>query len=115
MEKWCNTNKGANIQHKGKTVWWCLTNKNKEGLFDDLYIWHKPEDHDAWFEKFKRCRSKKYKTTAATTAAPPAVSKQGSINKPKVSQRLKELLCSNLILSDADAYEYCKQVYKSKD
>ena len=80
-----------------------------------LTVWHKPEDHDAFFEKFKSRRYKKDKTSAATTAAPPAGSKKGSLNKLTVSQRLRGVLCSNLVLSDTDADEYCKQVYESKD
>ena len=71
VEKWRTVNKGANIHNEGKTLWWFLSHKHKYILFNGLYIWHKPEDHDAWFEKFKSRRSKKDKTTAATTTAPP--------------------------------------------
>ena len=102
MEKWRTLNKGSTIQHEGNTVLWLPSHKHKEGLFDGLYVWHKPEDHYAWFDKFKSCRSKKDKTLAATTAAPPAPSKKGSLDKITVSQRLKGVLCSNLMLSDAD-------------
>ena len=106
VEKWRTINKGANIQNEGKTVWWCLIHKHKDKLSDGLYVWHKPENHDAWFEKFKIRRSKKDKTKADTTAASPAVSKQGSLYKLTVSQRLKEVLCSKLMLSDTDTDEY---------
>ena len=115
VEKWRTVNKGATIQHEGKKVWWCPSHKHKKRLFYGLYVWHKPEYHDAWFEKFKSRISKKYKTTAANTAVPPAGSKQRSLDKLTVYQRLSEVLCSNLILSDADADEYCKQVCESKD
>ena len=115
VEKWRTLNKCATNQNEGKTVWWCLSHKHKDGLFDGIYIWHKPEDHDALFEKFKSRRSNKDKTSAATTAAPPAASKQGSLEKLTVSQHLKEVLCFKLMLSDADADEYCKQVCESKD
>ena len=114
VEKWRTVNKGATIQHEGKTVWLCLSHKYKDIIFDSLYVWHKPEDHDAWFDKFKSRRSKKDKITASTTAAPLAGSKQGSLNKLTIYQRLKEVLCSNLMLSDKDADEYCKQVYESQ-
>ena len=42
VEKWCTVNKGATIQHKGKTVWWCPSHKHKDGLFYDLCVCHKP-------------------------------------------------------------------------
>ena len=114
VDKWRTLNKGATIQHKSKPVWWCPSHKHKDGLFDGLYVWNKPEYHDAWFEKFKSRISKKYKTKAATTAAPPMGSKQGSLDKLMVSQKLREVLCFNLMLSDADEDEYCKQVCESK-
>ena len=79
-------------------------------LLDGLYLWHKPEHHDAGFEKFKSHRYKKDKTMEATMAAPPAGPKQGSLEKLTVSQRLKEVLCSNIVSYETNAYEYCKQV-----
>ena len=38
VEKWCTVNKSTTIQHKGKTVRWCLSDKHKYGLFDGLYV-----------------------------------------------------------------------------
>ena len=84
VEKLRTVSKGATIQHKGNTVCWCQSHKQKDVLFDGLYVWHKPEFYDAWLDKFKSCRSKKNKTTAATTSAPPEGSKQRSLNKPTV-------------------------------
>ena len=97
-----------------KTVWWFLSHKHKDELLDGLYVWNKPEDHDTWFEKFKSHRSNKDKTTDATTAAPLEVPKQGSLNKLSIYQRLKEVLYSNLMLSDADADKYCKMSVNQK-
>ena len=102
LEKCRTVNNGATIQHKGKRVWWCLNNKHKYRLFYGLYVWHKPEDQDAWFEKFKSRRSKKDKNTAATTSGTPERSKQVSLDKLTISQCIKGFLCSNLMLSDAD-------------
>ena len=115
VEKLCTVNKGATVQNEGKTGWWWPSHKHKDGIFDGLYVWHKPEDHDALFEKFKSHIYNKDKTTAATTAAPPEESKQVSLYKLTVSQRLKEVLCSNLMLSESYADKYCKKVCKSKD
>ena len=49
VEKWRTVNKGTTSQHEGKTVWWCPYHKHKDELFYGLYVWHKPEDHDAWY------------------------------------------------------------------
>ena len=81
VEKWRTVNKCATIQHEGKTIWWCPSHKHKDRLFNGIYVWHKPEDHNGWFEKFKSCRSKKDKTSAATMVDPPAAPKQGSLDK----------------------------------
>ena len=40
VEKWRTVNKGATIQHEGKTVWGCPSYKHKDGLFDGLYVCH---------------------------------------------------------------------------
>ena len=50
-------------------------------------------------------------TTDATT---PAASHQGT-QKLTISQRLKEVLCSKLMLSDTDADDICKEACVSKD
>ena len=114
VERWRTINKCDTIQNERKTVWWCPSHKHKGGLFDGLYVWRKPEDHYAWFKKSKIRISKKDETTAATTAAPLAVSKQGSLDQLTVSQHLKEVFCYNLMLSDGDTHEYCKHLIKSK-
>ena len=36
--KWRTFNKGATIQNKGKTVWWCLNHEHKNRLFYGLYV-----------------------------------------------------------------------------
>ena len=114
VEKWRTVNKGATIQHKGKTVWWCLSNKHKDELFNGLYVWHKPEDHMHGLINSRDTDKKKDKNTAVTTADPPAGPRQGSLEKLAISQHLKEVLCYNLMLSDVDGYEYRKQVFESK-
>ena len=72
----------------------------------DAHFWNETEEkfHD-WYVDME-----KYKTMDAAMAAPPAGSKQGSLDKLTVSRRLKEFLYSNLMLSDANTDEYCKQV-----
>ena len=56
-------------------------------------------------------RKKGTATTLDTTT--PEASQQG-LDKLTISQRLKEVLCSKLMFSDANADEYCKDVCQSK-
>ena len=52
------TKKGKDsVNRDGKQWWWCPHHK-KEGLFDGLYMTHKPCDHDEWLEKKKERRQK---------------------------------------------------------
>ena len=44
---WRTEKKEASVQRDGKTWWWCPHHK-KEGLFDGLYMTHKPSEHDEW-------------------------------------------------------------------
>ena len=47
---WRTKNVGPSCERDGATWWWCPHHK-KPGLFDGLYMTHKPEDHDAWRKK----------------------------------------------------------------
>ena len=42
VEKLRTVNKCDTIQHEGKTSWCRTSHKHKDGLFDDLNVWHKP-------------------------------------------------------------------------
>ena len=55
---WRTENKGEKCGRDGKTWYWCPHHK-KEGLFDGLYMPHKPEDHDAWAKNKKEAREKR--------------------------------------------------------
>ena len=70
-----------------------------------VYVTHKPEDHD---EIMARRYGDKKSTTATQTGGAGGRSSNG--NSLSVSQKLKEVLCSKLMLSDADADNVCKDV-----
>ena len=55
---WRTENKGEMCQRDRNTWYWCPHHK-KEGLFDGLYMPHKPEEHDAWAKKKKEEREKR--------------------------------------------------------
>lgn len=56
------------VVRDGKTWWWCPKHK-VDGLFDGLYVTHKPEDHDEWSRQQKERRAKK-KTAWSTNTSP---------------------------------------------
>ena len=68
-----------------------------------MYVTHKPEDHDAIMAKRYRNREPAGQTGGAGGAS-------SSGNNLVVSQKLKEVLCSKLMISDADADNICNDV-----
>ena len=67
IPEWRTIKKGDKVDRDGKTWWWCPKHK-AEGLFDGLYVTHKPEDHDEWSRRNKEARAKK-KTAASTNTS----------------------------------------------
>ena len=58
IPKWRTINVGASCSRDGKTWWWC-PHHSKEGLFNGLYMNHKPEDHAEWAKKKKEMAEKR--------------------------------------------------------
>ena len=54
---WRTKKEGDKVNQEGKTWWWYPHHK-KEGLFDGLYMPHKPSEHDDWICKKKEQYSK---------------------------------------------------------
>ena len=91
----------------------CPKHVHPQGLFNGSYNWHKPEDHDSWKAALKSIRGAKKATANTTDVTTPADAQQGT-QKLAIYQRLKEVLCSKLMLSDTDADEICKESCASK-
>ena len=70
-----------------------------------MYVTHKPEDHDT-------IMAKRYgnKGMPATQTRGAGGASSNRINLV-VSQKLKEVLCGKLMISDEDADNICKDVY----
>lgn len=68
IPKWRTVKKGDKVDKEGKTWWWCPHHK-KEGLFDGLYMPHKPSEHDEWKrQKDERIAARKAKKSASFSA-----------------------------------------------
>ena len=97
---WRKTNQGPTAERQGKTWTWCPHHK-KEGVFDGLYYCtHTPDTHDEWKAKAKRGG------TSGTTKAP--AKKSESQAELKISQALKNALCTNLCVSEEDLAKIIK-------
>jgi len=111
-------NKGDNQVRDGVTWYWCPHHKHPKGSFNGLYCTHTPANHVAW----KAERDAKYNKARNGGNAPPVPAAPAALaapaeaaNKLAIGQRLKEVLCTKLMLSDADADAYCNEICQSKD
>ena len=101
------------MERDGVKWHWCPHHKHPKGLFDGLYCTHTPDNHTAW----KAERDAKYNKNRNGGTAPSAAhaAPAGDANKLAIGQRLKQVLCTKLMLSDADADAYCNEICQLKD
>ena len=112
---WRTINKGpTSTVPDGKKVYWCPKHVHPQGLFNGSYNWHKPEDQDSWKATLNSRRAAKKGSANTADFTTPAAAQQGT-QKLAISRRLKEVLCSKLVLSDMDADDICKEACASKD
>ena len=95
VDKWRTIKKADTINMNGRTWYWCDKHVHPQGHFNGLYCYHKPEDHEEWRNKYRKGKGK---TTNDTS------------KKLAISERLKEVLCSKLMLSDEDAENLCQEI-----
>ena len=69
-----------------------------------MYVRHTENDHDKVQAKFKRKTDKGPDAPTGTTAPP------GASQCLVASQRLREVLCSRLMVGDEDADEICADI-----
>ena len=84
----------------GKTWWWCPHHK-KEGLFDGLYMPHKPSEHDEWKKK-KDERRAAYKEKKKANSSANSTSSKG--DKGKIKLELTEAM-KNALVTDCNMTE----------
>ena len=96
--EWRTNNKGSTATWKGRLHTWCPNHK-KAGVFDGMYYdSHTPETHDTWQAQMdvKYGAKKNGKRNAPATGTAPA---EKSL---KISDALKNALCTNLCVSEED-------------
>ena len=96
--EWRTSNKGSTATWKGRLHTWCPNHK-KAGVFDGMYYdSHTPETHDTWQAQMdvKYGAKKNGKRNAPATGTAPAE------KLLKISDALKNTLCTNLCVSEED-------------
>ena len=94
----------ASIKCDGREYWWCSRHVDKNGRWNGMYVRHTENEHDKVQAKYKRKAGTG--PDAPTDIAPPA----GASQRLVVSQKLREVLCSRLMVTDEDADEICADV-----
>ena len=91
IEDWRKVKTTYSVEKNGLTWWWCPKHKF-EGVFDGLYVRHKPEDHDAWQQ-----RKDERKTQSKSQQ-----SEQPATQKLTMSDKLKTALLTKCKLSASE-------------
>ena len=109
LKKWRTIKKGDIIQHFGRTCYWCNKHIHPQGHWNGLYCTHCPEDHDQW----KNQRNNRNRGRNNSQNDGNSTKSEGNGKKLAINSRLKEVLCSRLMLSDDDADAICKEIDQS--
>ena len=106
IAEWRFDKKGDTPQRDGKKWWWCPKHNSGKGM----YVRHPPEEHDDW-ERLKKSGGKYIPLDYRSSDQPSEESRKlptDDSEKAKLSPkleldpRLKEVLCTNLCLSEQD-------------
>jgi len=107
MPDWRMKKEGTMKIVDGVEWFWC-PHHHLEGVFDGLYMPHKPEDHDKWKaeKERKRVEWKKQKenaSTGSTNGEKTTTNSASTQQKMKLSDKMKAVLMTKFNCSDEDA------------
>ena len=113
IEAWRKVKDGDSKTVKGQTWYWCPKhNKNAQGKYQGLYVKHKPENHDAWYQKtYGNKKDKKEKANAASDKSTTVNPK----SKLQLSNKMKSVLTSKLNISGKEATSLWKECLDADD
>ena len=100
MQTWRTNKKEGFVTKKEILDTGTSTTEGPEGARNVLYVRHEKKDHDLHMTRFESRRSKFEKNYGEKSSS-------GSSDKLLIGQRLKEVLCSQLMLVNKDAEQYC--------
>ena len=110
VEAWRMKKKGDSVDRDGKTWYWCPDHKLR-GVFDGLYVLHRPgKGHDEWAAKKKERQDKRKQGKSSSSSfggstggSSGGSTGSGNAKKLALSDKLKTVLVTKLSLSDSDA------------
>ena len=101
----------------GREYWFCSRHVDPQGRWNGMWVRHQEHEHDIVQEKIKKSKERKRAARAAgggatnsTAPAPSAANSTQSSNKLVIKDKLKEVLCSKLMVSDSDADKLCDDI-----
>ena len=113
IEKWRTIRTSApSITDGGKTYHWCSKHK-RPGDWDGLYVTHTEEEHED--AKNRTGRFARYGNGGGQPPANQGAPSNQGANNLVIGERLKEVLCGQLMMNDEDADKYCAKIIQGKD
>ncbi len=110
FEMWClekvdNKEEFNTVVKDGKTYYWCDKHKYPSSDIQEMYVFHKPADHDAWLEcktalNGQRGKGGKEKATTPASDSTPKPSSTPSAAKLSLAKSLQEALTTTVGLTD---------------
>ena len=91
------------IEKDGKTFYWCDKHQYPDHETKGMYVFHKPNDHDAWQARkdaYKNGRGKKNGPPTTTPAPAPASTASTNASKLSLAKSLQEALTTTAGLSE---------------
>ena len=110
IAKWRMTKDGDSKEVDGELWWWCPKHK-VDGVYDGLYVKHKPEDHDDWLARKKKSKQ------AKRDGAPSLQNSSQNTNAKRLtlSNNLKAAMMSNFQCSEQQADKLWSEVVQNVD
>ena len=93
----------ASIMCDDREYLWCFRHVDKKCRWNGMYVRHQETNHDKVQAKFKR-------KAGTGPDAPTDNGAHPSSQRLVVSQKLREVLCSRLMVGDEDADEICADI-----
>ena len=116
IEDWRFVKDGETVTRDGKNWWWCEQHNNGKGM----YVRHPPNEHADWAAR-KKAGEKyvppDYRSNYKSGQDQSSQSKpKDEIPEPKklvLTENLKSVLSTTMMLSDQDVDHVCNQVFKN--
>ena len=108
LDDWRMKKDGDSKTMDGKTWYWCPRHV-QEGLYDGLYVTHRPEDHDAWADR-KRNWKKNKSSSGQSSSGNASGDNPSSTDRLTLSNNLKAAMVTNFQCTSEQAERLWSEV-----